>query len=125
MPGNRGGRRKGTPGKGYTNRTDLSLDYAPSTGTTSPASGGIPPAATGGGPTVSPGNTRPLTAPEDIPKLDDPTGRPHEKLTTGLTPGRSATQDPTLDTLRRAYATYPTPELAAVIRLHVDRFGKR
>lgn len=71
----RGGARQGTPGKAYSNRTDLAVDYAPG----SPASGGMvtqqdmaqaAPAA-------------PMT-PEDTPNLLDPSQRPGEAVTTGL-----------------------------------------
>lgn len=110
--GGRGGRRQGTPGKGYFNRTDLAADYAP------PASKAPP---------VSPGNTpapaAPQIYPEDIPKLDDPTGRPHEPLTAGLTPN-GPTSDPVMDDLRAAYAANPTPQLAHVIRLAQTRYGQ-
>ena len=37
----RGGKRQGTPGKGYTNRTDLGQDYMPASGDATPASGGV------------------------------------------------------------------------------------
>jgi len=131
MPGGRGGRRKGTPGKGYANRTDLATDYAPSTAEQTPASGGVPPQPqqpSG----VSLGNSPTRVAPEDIPKLDDPTGRPDEPVTAGLNVGpglgKSAfpiqPRDPVIDELRAAYAAFPTPQLAAVIRTMTARYGR-
>jgi hypothetical protein len=113
MPGGRGGRRQGTPGKGYANRTDLSTNYAP----TKPAEVAAPPPAAPA--PVSPGNS---IYPEDIPKLDDPTGRPHEPVTAGLGmtgPG----SDPSMDALRAAYDAFPTPQLAHVIRLMNAKYG--
>jgi hypothetical protein len=37
----RGGPRQGTPGKGYSNRTDLALNSASQTATNTAASGGV------------------------------------------------------------------------------------
>jgi len=80
----RGGRRRGTPGKGYTNRTDLGMQYQAQeqAGTATPASGGVeaPP-------------QRPQMPPvfaDDVPNLMDPTSRPGEPITDGLNvgPGR-------------------------------------
>lgn len=85
MPRARGGRRQGTPGKGYSNRTDLATDYAPG----SPASGGMVTLSPHGvemqsgpaGPAAMP------SAPEDTPMLSDPTNRPDEPITAGLRAG--------------------------------------
>lgn len=80
----RGGRRQGTPGKGYANRTDLAVDYAAG----SPASGGqvTPPMLE-----ASAQQQAPAMYPEDIPNLTDPTNRPDEPVTAGLpTPGDPA-----------------------------------
>lgn len=76
----RGGKRQGTPGKAYSNRTDLTSNIDMSAG--SPAAGGLeaPPAdpmATG-------------RQPEDSPMLLDPTQRPNEPLTAGLNSGPGA-----------------------------------
>jgi hypothetical protein len=70
----RGGKRQGTPGKGYTNRTDLGMNY--DQGQMTAAAGGMqaPPGPTG---------PAPLT-PEDSPMLSDPTQRPDEPITAGL-----------------------------------------
>lgn len=73
----RGGRRRGTPGKGYTNRTDLGMQYQSQdqAGTATPAAGGVqaPPAPQG----------PPIFA-DDIPNLMDPTARPDEPISAGL-----------------------------------------
>lgn len=79
----RGGRRRGTPGKGYTNRTDLGMQYQSpdEAGTATPASGGVKAPAAPQGPPIYP---------EDIPNLTDPTSRPNEPISDGLAfgPGR-------------------------------------
>lgn len=76
----RGGRRQGTPGKAYSNRTDLAVDYAAG----SPASGGMVTAAD----LQQQGPIAPM-APEDTPMLLDPSSRPTEPVTAGL-PGGGA-----------------------------------
>lgn len=80
----RGGRRRGTPGKGYTNRTDLGMQYQAqdAAGMATPAAGG-----------VEPPPQRPQAPPifaDDLPNLMDPTARPGEPITDGLPvgPGR-------------------------------------
>lgn len=79
----RGGKRMGTPGKGYSNRTDLGMRYMPEdqAGTATPAAGGVQ---------APPPRAMPPTPPvyaEDIPNLLDPTMRPDEPLTDGLRSG--------------------------------------
>lgn len=77
MPRGRGGRRQGTPGKGYSNRTDLQMQPDMAAGT--PAAGGI----------KAPAEQTPMLPvyPEDTPMLTDPTARPQEPLTAGLPMG--------------------------------------
>lgn len=76
----RGGRRQGTPGKAYANRTDLTSQYGPG----SAASGGIEP----------PVQQQPIMAPpmgaDMIPNLSDPSQRPDEPVTAGLSVGPGA-----------------------------------
>lgn len=122
----RGGARQGTPGKGYSNRTDLLSNRAPQTGTQTAASAGVaappspapsPSAGAASGP--PPG----MVFPEDVPKLNDPTARPLEPITAGLDigkgPGAEALgyfpPDPTIQTLQAAYLVNPTPQLRRVI----------
>lgn len=83
----RGGARKGTPGKAYSNRTDLSASMKPV------APGQVNPTAAGGitapapqdpqqqGPQFAP------RSPEDSPMLSAPTQRPNEPITAGLDSG--------------------------------------
>lgn len=68
----RGGKRQGTPGKGYSNRTDLTGNYDQNMNT----------AAAGGMVAAPPTPAGP--SPEDSPMLMDPTQRPDEPITAGL-----------------------------------------
>ena len=83
----RGGRRKGTPGVAYANRTDLAQSPAPQTGTQTAASGGVEPSAN---PLAG------MPSPDDTPGLSDPTQYPDEPITAGLPIG--AGPGPTRDT---------------------------
>lgn len=77
MPRGRGGKRQGTPGKGYTNRTDLGMNYDQQAA--SPAAGGV----------EAPRRQTPILPvyPEDTPNLLDPTSRPEEPITSGMPMG--------------------------------------
>ena len=78
-----GGKRQGTPGKAYPNRTDLGMNYAPATGTVSPASGGI----------EAPKQRqqqKPMIYADDFPNLSDPTTRPDIPVAQGLPSGMGA-----------------------------------
>jgi len=99
----RGGKRQGTPGKGYSNRTDLQMNY--DNENTSAASGGM----TEQTPT-------PMTAsayPEDTPMMMDPTNRPDEPITAGLPSGAgigSEGMDPRLEETRQLKRWLPLIE---------------
>ena len=120
----RGGKREGTPGVGYSNRTDLGQNYQPQTGTTTAAAGGQT------APAAPPQRT--LVTPDMIPKLNDPSGRPGEPVTTGLNAGAGAgpaaiggvPPNPQMSQLRAAYLANPTPELERALRMMSVRFGK-
>jgi len=73
MPRGRGGARQGTPGQGYSNRTDLMQNYDQSQ---SAAAGGMD--MLGG-----PG----MPSPDDSPGLGDPSMYPEEPITSGLPVG--------------------------------------
>lgn len=77
-----GGARQGTPGKGYSNRTDLQTNYDQSKGT-----------AASGGMTAPAQPQAPMVTPDDTPMLLDPSQRPLEPVTDGLPsgPGRDQT----------------------------------
>jgi hypothetical protein len=112
MPGGRGGRRQGTPGASYTNRTDLATDYAPSSAENTPASGGVHPVNTPQIPIY----------PEQVPSLTDPTGRPAEPVTT---PGIALPADDIGDDLFRAYQMYGTEQLRQALAVYQARFGRK
>ena len=73
----RGGPRQGTPGKAYSNRTDMGQNYNMQKG--SPAGGGMQ--APGGGMPQLP------IYPDELPSLGTPTARPQEPVTSGLNMG--------------------------------------
>lgn len=119
----RGGSRQGTPGKGYSNRTDLIQNRQPQSGSnTAAAAGQTAPAASAGG------GSGPAAAPfvdptTRVPRLDDPSGRPGEAVTAGLFSGPGAgpeaigavPPDPVAASIEAAYLQMPTPELRRVI----------
>lgn len=71
----RGGKRQGTPGKAYANRTDMGMDYG-NAGASAAAGGMAPPAGAAMGP--------PPPTPDDTPNLSAPTAYPDEPITAGL-----------------------------------------
>lgn len=84
----RGGKRQGTPGKGYTNRTDLSTNYMPG----SAANGGVKPPAQPAAPQAAPTQPQvpaglPLVGADQVPNIGDPTMRPNEPVTAGIGAG--------------------------------------
>jgi hypothetical protein len=92
----RGGRRQGTPGKAYPNRSDLNVVRAPQSGTATAAGGGVAPAGgqqvTGGAPMPSAPPAMPMPVgqtPEQTPNLMDP-GNPAIPLQDGLPSGPGA-----------------------------------
>lgn len=99
----RGGRRKGTPGKGYSNRTDMMVDYAPD------ETGG----AAAGGMEAGP----PAVTPEDSPMLFDDTANPQEPVTAGLPIG--AGPGPQRDT--RLQETANLKKYLPLIGLYLDQ----
>ncbi len=95
----RGGKRQGTPGKAYSNRTDLGIDYNMAQSAT-PAAGGVTP-------------PRLAVYPEDIPNLTDPTARPDEPITAGLPIGAGPgpqNMDPRLEETRELKRWLPLIE---------------
>lgn len=100
----RGGSRQGTPGRGYANRTDLSMK--PDMGQNTAATGPQIPGAPQGEPAV-PTPQRPVSSPDDTPNMSDPTARPDEPVTAGLRygpgpgPDQMAGFDPRIEETRR------------------------
>lgn len=108
MPRKRGGARQGTPGKGYSNRTDMLSNYDQAENTA--ATGGMTaPAA----PVMAP----PPQTPDDTPGLSDPTMYPDEPITAGLPIG--AGPGPARDT--RQQETQQLKRYLPLIELYVDR----
>lgn len=111
----RGGKRQGTQGKGYSNRTDLGIDYAPGG---NPAAGGIP--------IRQPETyTGPAVGADQVPNIYDPSSI-NEPITsglaTGLGPGPEAlgpmppTQtDPVRQVIQAMMFVAPNPDLARVL----------
>ena len=79
MPRGRGGQRQGTPGQGYSNRTDLMQNYDQSQ---SAASGGLDMGMLAGAP-----------SPDDTPGLGTPSMYPDEPITEGLPIGAGSGPD--------------------------------
>jgi hypothetical protein len=117
----RGGRRRGTPGKGYSNRTDLSMD--PNMARNTAASGGMTAPAPTGPPAALPGA---LIGTDEIPNLSAPTLRPDEPVMAGVNlgagPGREALgpmppapADPVRQVLQALDLIYPNPDIARAL----------
>jgi len=134
--GNRGGKRQGTVGKAYANRTDLAQNYAPPQGLTTAAIGGLDPnpapprpimgqgpPAPGPPPTPGPmGGQAPLH-PDQVSPLDAPTDRPLEPVTTGIGDpalGVGAQWASTTDVVRAAAAN---PNASPALRAMASRLG--
>lgn len=112
----RGGRRQGTPGKAYANRTDLTSQYGPG----SAAAGGMEPS-----PQQQPLMPPPVTA-DMVPNLADPTQRPNEPVTAGLSVGPGpgpealgpmppAPMDPVRMAVQAMMLVAPNPDLVRVL----------
>ena len=102
----RGGPRQGTPGKGYSNRTDMISNY--DQGAASPAAGGIEAPPVQGPPPITP---------DDIPGIDAPTQRPDEPITAGLSigPGPGPQRD------NRMVETQALKQYLPLLELYLDR----
>lgn len=111
----RGGARQGTPGKGYSNRTDLMSSTKP------PATGEVNPAAAGGmsapPPQGAPQPAPQMPSPDDSPMLGDPTQYPQEPITSGLPIG--AGPGPQQD--RRLEETRNLQRYLPIISPYLDR----
>lgn len=112
----RGGKRQGTQGKGYSNRTDLAVDYAAGG---NPASGGM------SAPREQQPLMGPMIAPNEVPNIFDP-GDPNEPVTTGLAVGPGAgpealgpmppsPTDPIRQAVQAMMLVAPNPDLIRVL----------
>ena len=104
MPRGKGGSRQGTPGKGYSNRTDMMSNYNQAENTA--AAGGMEPPPVTSGP-----------LPDQIPSLSTPTAYPDRPVTTGLPIGPGA--GPTRDT--RAAETQALKRYLPMLEPYLDR----
>ncbi len=113
----RGGKRQGTQGRAYSNRTDLAVNYGPQGNA---AAGGM----------EAPREQTPLIAPaigvDEVPNLGDPTARLDEPVTAGLPLGPGAGPEalgpmppPQVDPVRQAVQAMmmvaPNPDLIRVL----------
>lgn len=112
----RGGKRQGTQGNAYSNRTDLISNYGPKG---DPASGNIQPPA-------QQAPTMPAITPDDVPNLSDPTMRPAEPVTAGLPVGPGSgpeslgpmppsPMDPVRQVIQAMMLVAPNPDLIRVL----------
>ncbi len=121
----RGGKRQGTPGKGYSNRTDLTS--TPDMSMNTAATGGI--AAPASAP-QQPAPQRMLPSPaigaDEVPNLSDPSMRPGEPVTAGLSIGLGAgpeavgplppsPSDPVRQAVQALMLISPNPDLARIL----------
>lgn len=128
----RGGRRKGTPGQSYPNRTDLPTAPDPGASTfkgqpygaaTAQAQVQASGVNAGGGAGTPPPPLAPTgPAPGSFGDFGRPTERPTEPVTHGAPMGPGAgpevlpnAANTTLDTLRAAYRRYPSIALEQII----------
>lgn len=130
-PDPRGGPRQGQQGRSYPNRSDLQAQPVRTAkgqaygqaGQQAAAQRAVPLAQT---PPVPTGQGQPLPAPpiyaDDVPTPGQPTRRPNEPLTAGMSvgPGAGPSQpqgppDVLGDRLRALYRAYPTQELRELL----------
>lgn len=131
----RGGRRRGTPGKAYGNRTDLTQAPNPGQATfkgqpygaaseQAQAQAAVPPQSPPGPPGAPPAAGPPPIPPGGLGAFNRPTERPGEPLTSGLGMGPGAgpealgmtsRNDPISMQLRALYQQFPIPELADLL----------
>lgn len=111
----RGGKRQGTPGVGYSNRTDLTSNYA--NAGQSAAAGGIEAPRE-----QQPMIQSPAIGADQVPNIGDPTNRPTEPVTAGLDIGLGAGSealgpmppspaDPVRQVIQALMLQFPNPDL--------------
>ena len=121
MPRGRGGKREGTPGKGYSNRTDLAM--APDMSQNTAATGGMTAPAPQAQPMQPPA---PVVGADEVPNLTDPTQRPGEPVTHGLAVGAGggsevvgpmppAPADPVRQAMEALMLISPNPDLQRIL----------
>lgn len=127
----RGGRRNGQPGKQYANRTDLTQAPKAAPGQQygaakqqldAQAAVPLPTQAAGGAPPMQ-APAQPMTLPGSLGALDQPSARPNEPITAGMSSGpgpgpgvvAAAQGNPVLDELRGIYRVFPNEDLRRLI----------
>lgn len=137
--GGRGGKRQGTPGTAYSNRSDLTQAPSAAPGQTYGVAAqqlraqataplpkqGAPPAAGGSAPAgPSPAGAAPQVVPGGLGPLDAPSDRPGEPLTAGMPsgpgPGPEALAGAIqplspIDEMRAIYAAHPSDDMRRLI----------
>ena len=114
----RGGRREGTPGKGYSNRTDLTSSY--DNAAASAAGGGLEP------PSVDRAPQPAQIYADQVPNIYDPSARPDEPITAGLNVGPGGGNevmppmppprvDPVRQVIQSMLMTNPNPDLVRLL----------
>lgn len=121
----RGGKRQGTPGQAYSNRTDLMENY-------SGAASAIPQAeAQAGAAQMMAGmpQVRPGLTPDQTPMPRDPSTRPLETIESSMPNGQPPTNmapgqglNPGMEALRAAYQATGNLRILDMIEWH-ERFG--
>lgn len=111
MPRGRGGARQGTPGVGYSNRTDLMSNRAPQTADATAAQGGVAaPRLTVRQPTA----VSPPLSPDQTPSPTDPTAYPGtDAPPVPFSP--PALEDEALMLVRSLAMVNPNPDLRRLI----------
>jgi len=126
----RGGRRTGTPGASYPQRSDLQLNRQPAQAPTGMPYGEHQQSIQSQQAVPLP-NAAPSATPGQFGPLDQPTGRPNEPVTTGLPLGAGAgpealnmagTQDDFSSQIRALYTKYPSNDLLRLIEA-IDNEG--
>ena len=111
----RGGRRQGTPGKGYSNRTDLNVQRAPQSGLQTAAGGGVAPPSPA--PSAAPSApAQQFLTPDQTPFPTDPTARPGEPVTAPPNlPFVPQAPNPATSLVRALMMQSPNPDLARLL----------
>lgn len=120
----RGGKRRGSPGKSYANRSDMNVDRAPQ-----PGSSALAPPVVQQQPTVEE-QAMAHVSPDSFPNLTDPTNYPDIPPTNGVTGGPGDNFNPMLTAknfsqpFAEALAVFPgDPDLLRMARYIRARRG--
>lgn len=104
----RGGKRQGQPGAAYGNRTDLNVNRAPTVSTPAAPAANQAPMVSGA----------PSLTPDQTPFPTDPSQRPGEPVTAGLSaamPGMPEVRDDSYTLIQALMLHSPNPDLARLL----------